>query len=43
VFADLYTGIEAMIGVTAIAIGGAGGIATGSDNNRGSLVETQRA
>jgi hypothetical protein len=35
----MYTGIEAMIGVTAITIGGAGGIATGTDNSRGSLVK----
>jgi hypothetical protein len=32
-YADMYTGIETMIGVTAIATGGGtGGIATGTDN-----------
>ena len=41
-FADMYTDIEAMIGVSVTAMGGgAGGIATGTDN-RGSLAGTQR-
>jgi hypothetical protein len=32
-YADMYTGIETMIGVTTIAgRGGAGGIATGTEN-----------
>jgi hypothetical protein len=38
----MYTDIEAMIGVSVTAMGGgAGGIATGTDNG-GSVAETQR-
>jgi hypothetical protein len=43
VCADMFTSIEVMIGVTAIAAdGGVGGIATGTEGE-GSLVEFQRA